>query len=83
MQSGAAGGWLVVIAHVVDLVCTPEKPGPVAVSDTYMPLKCSQAGRQTDRQTANRTNRAHVPFQIIACASGNTSLADIAYKNRK
>lgn len=39
MQSGAAGGWLAVIAHVVDLVCTPKKPGPVALSDTYMPLK--------------------------------------------
>lgn len=79
MQSGAAGGWLVAIAHVVDLVCTPKKPGPVAVSDAYMPLKC----RQTDRQTVNRTNRAHVPFQVTAYASGNTSLADIAYKNRK
>lgn len=73
MQSGAAGGWLVVIAHVVDLVCTPKKPGPVAVFDTYMPLKC----RQTDRQAYK-----HVPFHITAFASRNTSLADIAFKNR-
>lgn len=50
MQSGAAGGWWVVIAHVVDLVCTPKKPGPVAGSDTYMPLKCRQLDRKTDRQ---------------------------------
>lgn len=79
MQSAAPGGRLVVIAHVVDLVCTPKKPGPVAVSDTCMPLNC----RQTERQKGNRTNRAHVPFQITDYASSNTSLADIAVKNRK
>lgn len=45
MQSGATGDLLVVIAHVIVLVCTTKKPGPLAVSDTYMPLKC----RQTDR----------------------------------
>lgn len=78
MQSGAAGGWLAVIAHVVDLVCTPKKPGPVALSDTYMPLKW----RQTERQAGRRRKWTRVPFQISACASRNTSLADIAFKNR-
>lgn len=41
---------MVVIAHVVDLVCTPKKPGPAAVADTYMPLKCRQTGRQPCKQ---------------------------------
>lgn len=68
MQSGAAGDLLVVIAHVVVLVCTTKKPGPLAVSDTYMPLKC----RQTDRRQSRN--------QITAHASRNTSLADIKRK---
>lgn len=70
---------MVVIAHVVDLVCTPTKSGPVAVSDTYVHF----FEVQTERLTGNDANRAHGPFQIAACASRNTSLADIAYKNRK
>lgn len=71
MQSGAAGDLLVVIAHVVVLVCTTKKPGPLAVSDTYMPLKC----RQTDRRQSRNQGT-----QITAHASRNTSLADIKRK---
>ena len=85
MQSGAAGGWLVVIAHVVELVCTPKKPGQAAVSDTYLWNAGRQADRQIDRQRTDRQTEKQLnkSTQISAYASRNTSLADSAYKNRK
>lgn len=61
MQSEAAGDWLVVIAHVVDLVCTTKEHGPVAVSDAYLSLKCRQTHGQKTGQSRHTCHFKSLP----------------------